>query len=325
MKVAPLVGFPGRKLTNSTVRENLHDENTQLRTLLAIEKEFQPDIVFNFMDLSVEAEAVGLKVDFPEDDTPNVIEHPVHSEKELEELENLDFNEIFESSRMKMFANLTKNFKKYSYSELCAYVIGPISFAGLLMSVTDLMLAVISEPRFVMRVLDLATHIVIEYAKRLTSAGANYIAILEPTAMMLSPKQFSDVVRPRITEITKEIDVPAILHICGDTSHLFEEFSKLDSMYGLSLDSDVNLRDAYEKTRKVVIGNINPVMVSNSSKQQVINEIYALTEKMAGVSDFILSTGCDLPPETPLENIAAFRECVSGHFVNPSSPHFFPR
>ena len=133
--------------------------------------------------------------------------------------------------------------------------------------------------------------------------------------MMLSPKQFSDVVRPRMTEITKEIDVPAILHICGDTSHLFEQFSKLDSVYGLSLDSDVDLRDAYEKTRKVVIGNINPVMVSNSSKQQVTNEIYALTEKMAGVSDFILSTGCDLPPETPLENIAAFRECVSGHFV----------
>jgi len=59
----------------------------------------------------------------------------------------------------------------------------------------------------------------------------------------------------------------------------------------------------------VLIGNVNPtaVMVSESPE-----EIYRLTtnliERMRPYRNFILSTGCDLPPETPLENIKAFMD-----------------
>ena len=34
----------------------------------------------------------------------------------------------------------------------------------------------------------------------------------------------------------------------------------------------------------------------------------ALVESMQGQHNFILSTGCDLPQETPLENIRAFMD-----------------
>ena len=311
MKIAPLIGFPGRKLTKTTIKENLQNADVQLNTLLAIEKEFSPDIIFVFMDLSVEAQAIGLKVDFPEDDSPNVIEHPVHNEDMLRKYEKLNFNEIFETSRMRLFTDVVRNFKKQSSTELSAYVIGPFSFAGLMMDATSLMLAVITEPDFVSRTLNFTTNIVTEYAKRLTAAGADYITILEPTAVMLSPTQFDEIVAPQISAVTNNITVPSVLHICGDTTHLFEGMSKLDSVFGLSLDSDIDLRDAYEKTQKVVIGNINPVMVARACKEHILTEINARVEKMSGISNFILSTGCDLPPETPLENITLFRKAYS--------------
>lgn len=306
MKIAPLIGFPGRKLTQTTIKENLQDENVQLETLLAIEQRFRPDIIFTFMDLSVEAQAINLHVEFPEDDSPNVVEYPVGDNICLKKYETLDFETIFESSRMKLFANLVRKFKKASETKLSAYVIGPFSLAGLMAGATELMLSVVCEQQFLSCLLDFTNSLVIQYAQRLIDAGADYITILEPTAVMLSPKQFQDFVSPRISKLSSELSVPSILHICGDTTHLFSEFRKLKSIFGLSLDSDVDLRLAYERTRKTVIGNVNPVIIARASKQRIYREISALVRKMEGISDFVLSSGCDLPPETPLDNISLF-------------------
>ena len=40
--------------------------------------------------------------------------------------------------------------------------------------------------------------------------------------------------------------------------------------------------------------------------EKITSEMNSLTKKMEGISDFILSTGCDLPQETPIENISLF-------------------
>ena len=63
----------------------------------------------------------------------------------------------------------------------------------------------------------------------------------------------------------------------------------------------------------VLIGNISPteVMVSKSP-QQVYADTRALAEAMNPYHNFVLSTGCDLPPETPLANIQAFMDAGRG-------------
>jgi uroporphyrinogen decarboxylase len=42
------------------------------------------------------------------------------------------------------------------------------------------------------------------------------------------------------------------------------------------------------------------------SPEKVYENTLDLRRKMKGHKNFILSTGCDLPPETPFENIEAF-------------------
>jgi len=306
MKIAPLIGFPGRKLTSTTIKQNLQNDTVQLKTLLAIEEKFHTDIIFYFMDLSVESEALGLKIDFPEDEAPSVIEHPVRDLETFTQFEQLSFNELFNHSRMKVFTKVTENFKRESSTELGAYVIGPFSLAALLMDPISATISVLDNTGLIKRVLEFSTYIIQEYAKKLEGAGADYIVILEPTGVMLSPKHFEQFTGAYITKIAEKLTKPAILHVCGNTTHLFEEFKKLDSVYALSLDSDIDLREAYNKTQKMVIGNINPVTVASASKEKITSEINSLTKKMEGISDFILSTGCDLPPETPIENISLF-------------------
>jgi uroporphyrinogen decarboxylase len=59
----------------------------------------------------------------------------------------------------------------------------------------------------------------------------------------------------------------------------------------------------------VLIGNVDPVGVMlNGDADQVADAVRKLLDSMSDVENFILSTGCDLPYETPHENIDAFMD-----------------
>ena len=84
--IIPLMGAPGAILTGTTLRGNLTDAETQHRSLMALLDRFEPDGVFLLMDLTVEAECLGLPLVFPDNENPSVAEHPV---KDLQGLETI--------------------------------------------------------------------------------------------------------------------------------------------------------------------------------------------------------------------------------------------
>jgi len=83
---------------------------------------------------------------------------------------------------------------------------------------------------------------------------------------------------------------------------------------GVSLDSHdtgVDLPAVAERLPEdvVVIGNISPTATMRSgTPREVRREVEALLGQMRPYPRFVLSTGCDLPQETPIENIRAFME-----------------
>jgi len=82
--VIPLLGAPGVALSKTTLEENLTDSEVQHKTLSMLIDKFNPDGIFPMMDLGVEVEALGLKLKFPENADPLVIEHPIKSREDLE-------------------------------------------------------------------------------------------------------------------------------------------------------------------------------------------------------------------------------------------------
>ncbi|MGC9064698.1 MAG: uroporphyrinogen decarboxylase family protein, partial [bacterium] len=69
--VIPLLGAPGIQLSNTSLKDNLIDGTIQFKTMRLLIERFQPDGVFPFMDLTVEAEALGLEINFPRDENPS--------------------------------------------------------------------------------------------------------------------------------------------------------------------------------------------------------------------------------------------------------------
>lgn len=306
--VMPLVGIAGAKLTNTSIKQNLVDSNIQFDTLMKINERFKPDGVFTFMDLTVEAEALGLEISFPENDTPSVSEHSV---KDIEALNVMKANYKGVSGRMNVFIDTVKKMSEAISVQKGAYVIGPFSLACEMNSVNDMMTNLLIEPEFTHEIIDFCIEVVSDYTNELFKAGADTVCVLDPTAMMLAPEQYDEFAGEPFKKLLKNVNnQPLILHICGNTTHLIDNMCQTGAC-GLSLDSQVDFSKVIKQMPKNVdlIGNLDPVSVFlNGNKESILKSTANLREEMKEHSNFILSSGCDLPLETPLENIDAFMQ-----------------
>ncbi len=307
--VMPLAGYPGVQLTRSTVKQNEFNAELQARSLYKLAERTLPDAIFMMMDLSVEAGALGLPIKFPLQESATVEWHPVKSVSDLDQFKVVD--PLFDG-RAWVFQETVRQLSRKLSIPVGGYVIGPFSLAGLMIGANDIALATIDAPDVVRATVNFCEHVVIEYAKALEAAGAGMIAILEPTAVILSPEAYWEFSGQSTANVIRHLDIKTVLHVCGNTEHLIEPMCRTGAQ-GLSLDSAVSFPKVAPRVdpEVVLIGNLNPVTdMLNGDREDVRNATLELLDSMRGVANFIASTGCDLPAETPIENIAEFCRTV---------------
>lgn len=310
--IAPLMGSPGVELIGSNIKIAQQNFGEHYKVIKKLVDTFSADIVFPLMDLSVEANAIGRYTIFPKQHSATVPKDSFHPE-EIERFReiNLSFDSrvIGYVETMKLMSiGLSKDVIKG------AYVTGPYTVAALIMGASEAAMATIKYADDLHKLCDLTTEKIEEYVRLLISAGAEVIFILEPSAVMLGPKQFQEFSAFYVKHINhscKYSGVKVIYHTCGNTMHLIEKMVEAD-VGGLSLDSKetgVNLPGVAKRVPEnvVVIGNINPTTTMLfGNPEDVRREVVELLDAMKMYPNFILSTGCDLPQETPWENIHAF-------------------
>jgi len=310
--IVPLVGFPGLNITGSTIKLAQQNYDEHFNVMKAIVETFEPDAVFPLMDLSVEANALGRYTIFLKEESATVVKE----EFTLGDLKAAEKINIKFDTRLLGYVETLKLMKiELPQSVLRgAYVTGPYTLAGLMIGADEAALATIMRPDELHEICKLTTEKIQEYIKLLIAAGAQMICILEPSAVMLGAdqfEQFSGLYVKRIVDSYMHTDVAMIYHICGNTMHLVEKMCE-SGVNALSLDSSevgVSLPEAAKRIPEdvVIIGNISPIgTLLNGKPQDVENEVIQLLKSMNEFPNFILSTGCDLPQETPIENIQAF-------------------
>jgi uroporphyrinogen decarboxylase len=197
-----------------------------------------------------------------------------------------------------------------------AYVTGPYSLAALLIGADDAAMSTIVDPERLHELCDFAAQKVQEYTMQCLAAGAEVVCVLEPTAVMLGVeqfRQFSARYVQRIAECCRYSGAATVYHVCGNTMHLTEAMVEA-GVNGLSLDSPdvgIDLAEAASRVPNdvVIIGNINPsAVLAHGTPGLVIQKVSELLDLMEPYPNFVLSSGCDLPQETPLENIEAFMQ-----------------
>ncbi len=312
--VIPLIGFPGLNITGSTIKLAQQNYGEHFKVLKAIAETYKPDGIFPLMDLSVEANALGRYTIFPEQESATVI-------RDVFDTENLnsakEINIAFDT-RLQGYVETLKLMRIGLPSNILrgAYVTGPYTLSALLMGADVAAIATVMNTDKLHTICQFMTEKILEYIRLLIASGAQMICILEPSAVMLGPEQFeqfSSQYVHQIIESCKFSGVSTIYHICGNTMHLVKKMAET-GVDALSLDSPETGVDLPAVAKMIssdvmVIGNINPVgSLLNGATEDVENDVLRLLKNMEPYTNFILSTGCDLPQEVPKENIHAFME-----------------
>ena len=61
----------------------------------------------------------------------------------------------------------------------------------------------------------------------------------------------------------------------------------------------------------LIMGNLDPVSVLKiASDNEVFSQTMQLLDETSSYPNFVLSTGCDTPPEIPFDNIKAFYKAL---------------
>ncbi len=314
---APLTGYPAVKYIGADIESALTSSSIQSAALLEYHSAARPDLLFPFMDLSVEAEALGLAIRYNESGGPDVTQHPIAS---IDDLEKLSIPPMSGNGRFEVFTETIERLRAESDAVVGGYVAGPFTLAGLLMSAEELAVKTLTEPEVCQAVLDFTTKVAIPYAQAQAEAGAQLIVLLEPTAVLLSPELFETFVGPYVDRVAGELGVPLVLHVCGQTTKLVPSFVKC-RVDGLSLDADVDLVQLAPAIPDdiVIIGNIPPVRVMlDLEATDVYQAVHELLVRIGTRRNYVASTGCDLPFEVPIENLLAFTTAV--HDFNEELP-----
>ena len=148
-------------------------------------------------------------------------------------------------------------------------------------------------------------------------AGANGVVMAEPLAGLLSPdlaEEFSARYVKKINEAVQSDDFLVIYHNCGNTTIL-----TIDSILGTGSDAyhfgnaiDMAEMMKHMPADKIAMGNVDPAgVLRNGTPETVKQATKDIMGACCGYKNFVISSGCDIPPATPWENIDAFFEAVN--------------
>jgi uroporphyrinogen decarboxylase len=305
--VIPLVGLYSSNLTNYSPNQLLKSAEIQAFSQLNALHHFDYDGVLTCMDLTAEAEALGAIVTFQEDSFPYVYEHPIKEPVNIFEL----LSPSIEDSRLSVFVDTTRILSETVGEShfISSYVVGPFTLSGHLMGVEKLLELTIEEPEVSANIVEYCVSLVKPYIKALVEAGAHNIIILEPTAStsIISPRFFQKYSAPNLKQLIlfiHSMNCKATIHICGETIKIIDSMCKTGAD-ALSIDAAINIREAkhISNARSAIIGNVDTTLMLTGTKEQVLDASKKCIQDASDSEGFILSTGCDLPLQTPLENV----------------------
>lgn len=312
-KAMPVLSFPAVQLMNVTVKELISSSELQARGMELVAARTDAAASVSLMDLSLEAECFGAKIRFFDDEVPTVVGSLVTT---LDEAEALPVPSVG-AGRTGIYVDAIRQaLEKITDRPVFAGVIGPFSLAGRLMDVSEAMIYCYEDPDMVHTLLKKATEFLIAYATEYKRIGANGIVMAEPLAGLLSPalaEEFSGPYVKQIVDAVQDDSFLVIYHNCGNST-----IQSIDSIlatgsaayhFGNAIDMAEMLPHIPSDT--IVMGNVDPAReFRNGTPESIRKATLDLMERCCTCRNFVISSGCDIPPLSRWENIDAFFAAV---------------
>lgn len=311
--IVPLATYPAIEITGQKITDVVKSGQAQYECIKAMSERFPSEAAVMVMDLSVEAEAFGSPVEFSDTDIPTVKSNIVSDRESVDALKvpaigTKRTGEYVEAARLASL-HITDR-------PVFGGTIGPYTLAGRLFDITNIMMAVMLEPEIIHSLLSKCTSFLIDYIQAFKDEGANGVIMAEPAAGLLSPVQcteFSSCYIKQVVEAVQDDTFIIILHNCGNTEKLVPSMLSTGCA-GFHFGNAVDMTKIMPQVPRdrLAFGNIDPAGIIKTGPAETIREkTLELLQKTGEFENFVLSSGCDVPPGTPLENIQALYDALT--------------
>ena len=309
----PIMTHPGIEAIGKRVIDAVTDGDVHYQAIRNVTETYDTAACTVIMDLTVEAEAFGCTISMPEHEVPSVTGRLVYDAETVDKLQipSLSAGRVPEYLKANRLA--IENIQDKPVLSGC---IGPFSLAGRLYDMSEIMVGIYIEPEVIQTLLEKCTTFILHYCQELKRLGATGVIMAEPAAGLLSDEDcmnYSTVYVKRIVEAVQDDDFIVILHNCGNKGQCTPAMIASGAAalhFGNAVDMVATLEQC--PSDLVIMGNIDPVgVLKQASAKEVYRQTMDLLEKTAGYRNFVLSSGCDMPPLVPDTNIRAFYQAVT--------------
>ncbi len=287
------------------------------RSQIAALKLYDYDAVIAIFDACVETEAAGSEISFRDDNYPIVKNYALS--------DNFDPNTLIvpDPTKAGRMPELLKEIEILRRevgrdTPVVGTVIGPMTVATQLLGLERALFMAADEPERFESVLDYACKIVISFARAQLKAGAHLVLLFDPSAspVVVPPSFYREIILSKhkmvFDEIKKAGSLANWLHIAGPILPIMPHYKEVGVTIA-NFDYQIDPLEAQKALPDTCLdGNIKPMSFILDNPQTIYKNSRDVIAKFEQRGGFILSSGCEIPPESKPENILAMVAAAKG-------------
>ncbi len=293
------------------------DHRVLVEAQIRVAEAYDFDYVSCISDPAREAADCGAAIEIFDDQPPAIVEsRALLSDKAV--LARLKVPDPLGGGRMHDRVRAAALFRERIGRErmIEGWVEGPIAEAADLRGINNIMLDFYDDPGFVRDLFEFVVEMELRFARAQFEAGAELIGVGDAAASLVGPQIYEEFVWPyekKLVDGLHAFGAMVRLHICGNTREICGGMGRLDCEI-VDLDYMVPLSHARDAMgpRQVLLGNIDPVAVLRNGTPEQVREAIAECHRQAG-PPYIVGAGCEVPRDTPPDNVHALREYARAH------------
>ena len=280
------------------------------RCQLAALEAYGYDAVFALLDVNVESEALGSVLRFRPDRYAQIESYALAGGWDPDRLEVPDPQR---AGRMPEVLTAAARLRQAVGEEVLVVgcVLGPMTLCSQLLGLEAALYLAIDEPERFARLLDFATAVLIRFGTAQLEAGVHLPVVFDPAASaeLIPPQFYREFLLPRLRRLFAAFRaagaVAAWLHTAGQTAPILPFYPQAGvDLANIDFCVDPQLA-ARVLPQTCLSGNLRPLAFVDDEPAEIARAAARLLDLFADRGGFILSSGCEIPPEARPENIAA--------------------
>ena len=310
--VYPILSGVTRHLVGADYKTWSNDVNVCTEAFIKASKEFDIDCLVTLVDLSIECDAWGQELIYPENEAahPNYNNCVVKNIEDYKKIKKVDYRT---SKRMMFHIDVCKNLVEQVGQEkpIAAFVFGPLGVLSMLRHQQDLYMDIYDDPDAVKAATRAINETLKDYVNAIIDTGVHAVMLdtLFASGSIMSKDMWTEMeggLVKELADICHERGVMVMIHNCGKDIY-FD--AQIESMKPVAIsfmyppDDCKDFVECKEKYGKdiTLIGCVPPVMVVASTDEEWDAYCKKQVDEMAKGGGYVLATGCEYPANAPFE------------------------